>query len=1561
MKLLNLNLCFRLCAIFLFALLIKPKNAQATHVMGADITYKCIDTLKFKFTVKYYRYCGGVSFSNPSRDTRLVCIKNNSSQNVALKLDSINDVTPICKTAKKRCDPVNTDTDMEGIEEHTYSVIIDFNKAPYSNLLKNGCCEIRLETGQCCRNSGITTGAADKWFYTYASVNLCKAPCNSSPSLTTEPIAYLCCNQPFYYNNGASDTSNFDSLSYSFANPLQGWKRNIPYSGSYSYLKPFDAYDPTGTGRAFPKGSPPQGIFLDEETGDLIFTPVKCGEVTVAVLEVKEWRKNSKGTYEVIGITRRDMQFVTKKCPGNNAPTIKGTPPRICEGGKECFTITTDDKVKVPPPPLPRPVPDTVTVTWNRGIPGATFDVVNPLALHQSGRFCWTPPIGSASSLPYTFTVTARDDACPLNAVTVKAFQIFVDPIAEANRKITKLDCGRYAIEVNPKPGFETPAKFEWQLKDTNGVVLFDRTYGYIESSNSFLSRKQYDTLQFRKGGRYILQMTVNNRPLCPNDYYDTIDVPELLEVDLAFGPDTFVCAGTTLRLQPGVKNGVQPVTYKWGTGDTTDYLDVVVPSYTPDTSFYVEITDQNGCTAWDSTTVFLKENPLVFIGPDRRICTYDTIHLIPNDSLAYWDDPRDTSEIRVRQGDTLVKEWFRDGVSISTDTALFGMHIPGEYVIKVVDSLGCFAEDTMQLHVNDTVTANAGLDQILCWNEWLELVGTELDTAGNDKSGTFRWWDVTNPPTRTNMGTTDTLAYYIQTTTDFQLELFVTEDTTTCYDDDTVSVLVNPLPDFNMPGDMEVCYDAGVINLKLSEDPSAAGGVWSCPAQPNMVASDYLFQTDSSLVGNGASKRFEVYYTYVHPSTGCVRSDSFEIKVNPLPKVELRDGYYCQDKGVVNLKDDKVIALPGGGTLALGRQAWKCVDCGSYDETKIIQDLGSGLPGAPQIFVANIDETTIPLGSKTLDSIMLEFEFRNVFGCYNRDTGKITITKVPKITFTDLGEFCWDAGVVELKAQSGVLPADGYWRAIDSSGYAPAAAFNQGLVSDSLDYDSLTTYNTVRPLEGTSTTYVVRYYHDRSGCPTWRDTTITIHGLPVPIIDISSNLGSRTTAEPFSYCETDPTVTYSANYSGGTWISDQPSAMSGGDFTPANVANKAQPFYVHYDYTDLNGCRGKDSVQVDVHKEHKINIPDPIDTCRDGDVMTVELTASFENAGGINWLPILGGTVSDPKAPTTTFSFSSSTDTIQRFILNISTDLTSTNVCPFVQDNLVIDVHPKPIPVIVADTLNGCNPVDVNFTVDILNKVDPLTASYQWTFQDGGSDNVQSPTYRFEEDDRNQVDVVVTSAFGCDTTITEFVDVYPIPKAMFTPNPRSTTAALPKVQFNNESTVDPILNSQIVSNTWDFGVDSEIDDTSTMQNPLYFYPSDTGTYWTELTVETQYGCRSTHRDYIVIGPDILVFIPNAFSPDGGGPDENDGFRAVVNDGAQSYHLIVFNRWGEKIWESSDREEEWDGKYGTSGYHDGVPYHNRQDAPQGVYGYSLHITSWSGEKYKYSGTVTLVR
>ena len=95
-----------------------------------------------------------------------------------------------------------------------------------------------------------------------------------------------------------------------------GYNNNTSYSGQFTYLNPFTVYDPRPNGGApIPGGNPPIGLYLDPLTGDIVLTPTNCSEVTVAVIEITEWRKNAKGKYEVIGKTRRGYAIYCQIVP----------------------------------------------------------------------------------------------------------------------------------------------------------------------------------------------------------------------------------------------------------------------------------------------------------------------------------------------------------------------------------------------------------------------------------------------------------------------------------------------------------------------------------------------------------------------------------------------------------------------------------------------------------------------------------------------------------------------------------------------------------------------------------------------------------------------------------------------------------------------------------------------------------------------------------------------------------------------------------------------------------------------------------------------------------------------------------------------------------------------------------------------------------------------------------------------------------------------------------------------------------------------------------------------
>lgn len=190
-------------------------NSEATHVMGSDIFYRHISNLKYEIIIKFYRDCDGVAFANPSSSSRIKCV-NGSAIPLSLSLKSIKNITPLCSSVSTPCNPQNTFGTGSGFEEHTFVDTVDFSQTPYSDLLScSG--NVIIETGQCCRNSGITTGPANENFYSYAEMNFdIQNEHNSSPVFEIPPVFETALNQPISIALGAMDTIDYDSLSYSF-------------------------------------------------------------------------------------------------------------------------------------------------------------------------------------------------------------------------------------------------------------------------------------------------------------------------------------------------------------------------------------------------------------------------------------------------------------------------------------------------------------------------------------------------------------------------------------------------------------------------------------------------------------------------------------------------------------------------------------------------------------------------------------------------------------------------------------------------------------------------------------------------------------------------------------------------------------------------------------------------------------------------------------------------------------------------------------------------------------------------------------------------------------------------------------------------------------------------------------------------------------------------------------------------------------------------------------------------------------------------------------------------
>jgi len=273
---------------------------------------------------------------------------------------------------------------------------------------------------------------------------------------------------------------------------------------------------------------------------------------------------------------------------------------------------------------------------------------------------------------------------------------------------------------------------------------------------------------------------------------------------------------------------------------------------------------------------------------------------------------------------------------------------------------------------------------------------------------------------------------------------------------------------------------------------------------------------------------------------------------------------------------------------------------------------------------------------------------------------------------------------------------------------------------------------------------------------------------------------------------------------------------------------------------------------------------------------------------------------------------------------------------CDFVTvyDSAFVTVMPLPPTDFSADETVGCQPFIVTFT----ENNPPEGQTYQWHFHDGHWTMGNVVTHTFHSTGVWGVTLYVTSSFGCkdSKTIPAMITVYPKPVADFEYNPKQPNS-LNTIYFDNHS-------STLFAAHWNFGDGN----TSNHINAFHTYAIH-GSYTVQLIAETQYGCLDTAYKDIFVKEISTLYIPNAFTPDGDGL--NDIFMPVGqrldND---DYHFLIFNRWGEKVFETNDAHKGWDGR-DPSG----------QKAPDGVYTWLLIYSEVESYKQKRTGTVTLIR
>jgi gliding motility-associated-like protein len=267
------------------------------------------------------------------------------------------------------------------------------------------------------------------------------------------------------------------------------------------------------------------------------------------------------------------------------------------------------------------------------------------------------------------------------------------------------------------------------------------------------------------------------------------------------------------------------------------------------------------------------------------------------------------------------------------------------------------------------------------------------------------------------------------------------------------------------------------------------------------------------------------------------------------------------------------------------------------------------------------------------------------------------------------------------------------------------------------------------------------------------------------------------------------------------------------------------------------------------------------------------------------NQAPYLWNGLSLSASGTTSVNFSSSQGCDSIAILNLT-------------------IYPMPEVSFTTLTGEGCAPVEVQFS----NTSNVQNGSCVWNLGNGivlttcdmAVGNYNTGCY--------DVSLQVTSPEGCTSLMMmeDIVCIEPRPVASFVADPTVLTTIEPTTQFTNTS-------SGHVDQTWNFGDDSP---SNVEANPTHAYPNEAGYYFATLVVSNANGCLDSVTQVITVENEVIFYVPNTFTPDGDA--YNNSFLPVFTEGFDlyNYNLLIFNRWGEVLFESNNAKVGWDGTYG---------------------------------------------
>lgn len=604
-------------------------------------------------------------------------------------------------------------------------------------------------------------------------------------------------------------------------------------------------------------------------------------------------------------------------------------------------------------------------------------------------------------------------------------------------------------------------------------------------------------------------------------------------------GPDQTICENS------GIQIGTVPVggnTYSWAPSTGLSLASASDPTASPTTTTTYVLTETisaTGCQKSDSMVVNVNPAPTANTGPDQTICNGQNIQIgaAPAGGNTYSWSPATAL----------------DDSSLSDPNANPSSTIT--YILtETITATGCQKSDSAIITVNALPAANTGFDQAICTGQNAMLGSAPV--GGN----TYSW----NPATDLDDSTVSSPV--TSATSTITYTLVETNTSTGCTDSNSVTVTVNPLPAAVTGTDQTICENSGI---QIGAIP-VGGNTY------NWIPSTGLSLASASDPTASPITTTTYVLTEIISATGCQKSDSVTVNVNPAPAA-----LAGPNQTICNGQDAQI------GGAAVGGNTYSWVPPTNLDDATLSDP------------TANPSNTTVFTLTETILAT----------GCQKSDSVTVFVNQLPVVTFSGLdSSYCIDASPATLNG----TPVSGTFSGIGISGsiFDPAAAgigtYNityvytdgnnctdssiQATTVNDLPVVTYSGFNgpycasittpiplTGNPSGGTFTgpgmsgndfypnianvgnNIVVYNYTDGNSCSSNYTDSVTVTGVPFAGF---AGLDS-------SYCVDDSNaVILTGTPSGGTFSGN---GVSGNSFTPSDAGAGNQT--ITYTFTDGNGC----------------------------------------------------------------------------------------------------------------------------------------------------------------------------------------------------------------------------------------------------------------------------------------------------------------------------------------------------------------------------------------------------